>query len=299
MANPLQELQTMDLDAPVEAPPLFMQDVSLAIHGREVVTEFDCFLDEGKVLGILGPSGAGKTAILHILLGLRKPKTGAVEVFGSKPGRWTRKQIRVGYLPESPPGGNGRYPASVMDIVLTGAYAASPRWAPVHKDYKLYAQFLLAQFKLEQDKDAPIHSLAAGKRQCAYLARALVAKPNLLLLDDPVKGLDPKDRSHFLQVFHDIRKQTALSAVLTTTDPRFAVRACDSIVCLNHSITWQGKAEALNKETVTSLFGCDIDFRKQPNRQGPKRKPRAKQKHPKQHQPKQAKQPKTTSLPDL
>jgi ABC-type Mn2+/Zn2+ transport system ATPase subunit len=162
-------------------------------------------------------------------------------------------------------------------------------------DTKLHAQYLLAQFKLESRMHDPVSALSAGELQCVHLARALVCKPNLVLLDNPTKGLAPKDQQRLKEILFDIKHQMIMTMIVATSNPRFAVTACEQVLCLNQSQVWQGEAKALNKETVTKLFGCDVDFRKQPKRRNPRNQ-----------KPKQSdsaseleSQPKTINLPEL
>jgi zinc transport system ATP-binding protein len=263
--QPLDPLETLGMDEYIEPPAVFMQDVSVKRRSLDLLHDMELWVDEGDSLGILGPTGAGKTLLLALMMGFIKPTTGTVELFGKKPRRLNKRAYPIGYLPSCQPVPN-HFPATVLDVVLMGAYAAQSRFRPLQQRHTLQAHYLLSQFKLEYVQNHAIGSISAAEQQRVFLARALVCKPRLLILDNPLTGLDPAGQEQLLALLHECKEQWIFSIVCATTSPKFAVTLCDTILCLNRTIHWFGHAEDLNKETVKQLFQCDVDFRKLPRR---------------------------------
>lgn len=183
-------------------------------YPRQVV--LDCTtlsVGEGEFVALVGPNGSGKSTLLRLLLGLTRPASGEVRLFGRPPGE-LRDRWRVGYVPQRPMVAEG-LPTTVEEVVASGRLARrgwhrrlrAPDWDQVER--------ALATVSLSELRQAPLGELSVGQQQRAWIARALVSEPELLILDEPVAGVDAESQRRFrdslVALVHD--RQTAVLLV--------------------------------------------------------------------------------------
>ncbi|MBV8036103.1 ABC transporter ATP-binding protein [Roseateles sp.] len=174
---------------PTDTPSARLSGVSLSYpKGGEVLRSLDWTLLPGQVVGLLGRNGAGKTTLLETLLGLREPQRGQVTLFGQPAAVIDdAARARIGYVPQSSDLFEAFTPAQLL------AYFRSfyPHWNEAKADG------LLSRWDIARDK--PIRKLSGGQQQRLSIIRALAHEPDLLVLDEPVAGLDPVGRRDFLR----------------------------------------------------------------------------------------------------
>jgi ABC-2 type transport system ATP-binding protein len=182
----------------------------------------DCTLaiPEGKVVGLVGPNGAGKTTLLHLAVGLLAPTTGTVTVLGGHPGDGPTQLGRVGFVAQDTPIYTG---LSVAKHLRMGAWL-NPAW-----DGELAAS-RIDQLGLDPGQRAG--SLSGGQRAQLALTLAITKRPELLLLDEPVAGLDPLARREFLQSLMEVVAAQGVSVVLSSHLVADLERVCDYLVVL-------------------------------------------------------------------
>jgi ABC-2 type transport system ATP-binding protein len=182
----------------------------------------DCTLSipPGRVAGLVGPNGAGKTTLLRLAVGLLRPTAGTIEVLGRPPGDDAGRLSRVGFVAQDTP----VYPAlSVADHLRLGGWL-NPRW-----DDEL-ARRRVSQAGLDPRQRAG--KLSGGQRAQLALTLAIAKRPELLILDEPVAGLDPLARREFLQLLMSIVAEGELSVVLSSHLVGDLERVCDYLVVL-------------------------------------------------------------------
>jgi zinc/manganese transport system ATP-binding protein len=195
--------------------PAAVADVSLAVP-------------PGTFLGIVGPSGAGKTTLLRLLTGALTARSGAVT---------RRPRLRVGYVPQVQTV-DWTFPLTVTDAVLLARTA--PRWKPwPTADDRRDAARLLDRLGIGGLGDRHIRALSGGQQQRAFLARALVQDPDVVILDEPTSGVDLRTRHEVLHVLQDLHAG-GLAIVLSTHDLNGVAAHLPEVVCLNRSIVAQG-----------------------------------------------------------
>ncbi len=209
---------------------------SVAVRAQSLVKTYgavkaldglDLEVPTGSVLGVLGPNGAGKTTVVRVLTTLLKPDSGYAEVAGldvAKNPRQVREVIGL----------SGQYAA--VDEYLTGFENLDLVGRLYHLGRgpaRARARELLAQFRLEDAADRPVKTYSGGMRRRLDLAGALVARPQVLFLDEPTTGLDPRSRTEMWQVLADLVADGA-TLFLTTQYLEEADRLADSIVVVDH-----------------------------------------------------------------
>ena len=197
----------------------------------------------GEILGLLGPNGAGKTTTLHTVLGLIRPDAGAVRVFGLDPKRFKREALaRVAFVS----------PEALMDWRLTTrenlrVYATLYGVASERVDAEL------RRFELERQSGERFGELSLGQQTRAGLARALLANPDLLVLDEPTSSLDPDIADKTRQQLLEIRRERGLSLLYTSHNMAEVEELCDRVVFLHEGrVVAEGTPLEISRQVLSS-----------------------------------------------
>lgn len=179
-------------------PFLSVDNVSLARDGREILKDVNLKIFDGDFVAITGPNGGGKTTLLRIMLGLQKPDSGIVKFFD--PNR------RIGYLPQKNTI-DAHFPISVEEVVRSGLLANHELNAD---EVRFRTAETLALVEMDSFASRPIGRLSGGQLQRVLLARAIVAKPSLLMLDEPLSYID----RHFTDVIYSLLRSLARTTTI-------------------------------------------------------------------------------------
>ncbi len=229
------------------------------IDGKDILENINLQLEEGKFLGIIGPNGSGKTTLLRILLGILKPSSGQVKVFGESPREAVQKRI-FGYLPQSQKS-EMNFPARAIDVVLMGLYA---QMGPFHfpsREEVQRARGMLGLMGMEGFMEEPFGSLSGGEQQRVSIARALIHNPKILVLDEPSTGIDVVGQEDFYHLLRGLQKKYQLTILMVSHDIGAVSSYVDEIACLNKSLHCHGAPSVtLNEEVLKKLYGKGVDF---------------------------------------
>ena len=184
-------------------------------------------IKQGEYLGIIGPNGAGKTTFLKLLTGLLTPLKGFIEVMGKLP---AISKKRIGYVPQTS-SVDADLPLPVDEVVasgLTDRFSLGP-W--MTGEQKLATQQVLERMHLTKVQHKKFSQLSGGQQKRCFIARALVAKPDILLLDEPTAGLDPAIERELLEFFHELNRE--LTILQVSHDLNFVSSHVKRVLCIS------------------------------------------------------------------
>lgn len=208
---------------------------------------------EHDFLGIIGPNGGGKSTLLKVLLGLVKPVSGSVSIFGKPP---EQVRGRIGYISQRL-GFDRDFPASVWDVVLMGRYNRAGLFRRYGSEDKVAAEKALARVGMLEHRGQQIGQLSGGQQQRVFVARALVAEPKLLLLDEPTASIDPTMQTEFYELLGELKK--SLTIVLVSHDISAVSVYVDNIACLNRELYYHGSKE-ITPEILEATYKCPVQL---------------------------------------
>lgn len=227
--------------------------ISIAYEGQTVVKDLSFQIEQGDYLCIVGENGSGKSTLVKSLLGLKQPFQGQILLGDGL------KQNEIGYLPQQTVVQRD-FPASVYEVVLSGRLN-SRGWKPFYSAVdKQAARENMELLGIRTMEHQCFRDLSGGQKQRVLLARALCATKKLLLLDEPVTGLDPLVTTEFYQLIERINKESEIAVVMVSHDIESALQYASHILHLQESARFWGTTEAYqNSEAGRKFLGGEMD----------------------------------------
>ena len=237
---------------PVDKPVIQLQNVSFTFNGDPVLRSVDLEIREREFVAIVGPNGSGKTTILKLILGLLHPTTGTVRVFGAPP---ERARPRLGYVPQYI-FADIRFPVRVEDVVLMGRLGRrGAGLGPFSAKDRAAARKALDEVDLADLRARPFSDLSGGQRQRVPIARALVAEPDILLLDEPTASLDSEVAAQLYDLLG--RMNARMTLILVSHDLWFVSRFVTRVVCVQREVQVHDTSD-VDADTVGRLSGLGM-----------------------------------------
>jgi zinc transport system ATP-binding protein len=209
-----------------DAPLLEAVGLGLERGGRTLLHEVSLSVRRGQVVVVIGPNGAGKTSLLRVMLGLWQPTHGEVH----RP-----RGLRIGYMPQS----------IQVDPILP---LSVRRFMTLR--YRLPKHVLLDRLRevgIPHLLEAPLQHLSGGEMQRALLARALLADPDLLVLDEPDQGVDVGGQAEVFDLIDRLRTRTGCGVLMVSHELHLVMAAADTVVCLNQHVCCTGRPEEVSR----------------------------------------------------
>ena len=229
------------------------KDVSVKYENQVVLEDISFSIEQGDYLCIVGENGSGKSTLVKTILGLENSKLGQI-VFGEG-----LNKNEIGYLPQQTQAQKD-FPASVYEVVLSGCLN-SKGFSPFYsmKDKKL-ANEMIKSLGIENIKRKSFRELSGGQQQRVLLARALCATKKIILLDEPITGLDPTVTREMYSLIKEINKK-GITIIMVSHDINFAVNNASKILHLKKNIKFFGNTEDYANSEVGRRFigGAQID----------------------------------------
>lgn len=226
-------------------------DLSVTLGGAEILSDINLHIHCGELTAIIGPNGAGKSTLLKAILGEIK-HSGKMEFLDMK-GINSGHPI-IGYVPQHLDFDKSS-PISVLDL-FTSCLTNNPVWLFRQKQVKRQTENSLKIVQGEHLINKRLGNLSGGELQRVMLALALVPLPDLLLLDEPVSGIDQKGLELFYDIVCNLRKNYDMSVILVSHDLNLVAKHSDRVIILNKTVQSIGKPqEVLNEKNLSGVFG--------------------------------------------
>ena len=214
---------------------LHLHAVDFHAGGRHILQQVNLHLKQGQILTLIGPNGAGKTTLVKIALGLLAPSSGSVN---------RSADLRIGYMPQRLQV-DATLPLSVQRFLQL-----APRATPDEITSALH------EVGADHLRHSRLQSLSGGEMQRVLLARALLGKPQLLVLDEPTQGVDLKGQAELYKLITTIRDRHSCGVLMVSHDLHLVMSATDEVICLNQHVCCHGHPEMVgNDPAYLELFG--------------------------------------------
>jgi zinc transport system ATP-binding protein len=238
-------------------PLLDIRDLDFNYGPTPVLSGIRLAVAPGSTLGVIGPNGGGKSTLLRLILGLLKPTRGSILIDGLAPVDAVKRGSVVGYLPQNPQLAQ-RFPIDVTQLVELGLAGRTGLLRGAPAEDIAFARELIDSVGLAEYRNTPIPSLSGGQLQRALIARALVTRPKLLLLDEPTVGVDHRGQQEFIQLIHRLKQRLSLTVVFVSHDLRAVTSISDRIACVQRTLHFHDTPNHLPADVVYNLFACDL-----------------------------------------
>jgi manganese/iron transport system ATP-binding protein/manganese/zinc/iron transport system ATP- binding protein len=229
----------------VTAAAVLVEGLSTGYGGRPVLHDVTFAAAAGQTVCVLGPNGGGKTTLFRALVGELEPISGRVDLSGRPAYVAQTDRTRLDF------------PVSALDVALMGTLAHGRWWLPPRRSEKAAARAALERVGLADEADTLFGELSGGQRQRALLARALVQDTPVLLLDEPLAGVDPASAQLIDGVFAELRGEGRI--LLVSSHDVEGARGFDLVLCLNgRQVAFGPPAEALDRATIEATYGREL-----------------------------------------
>ncbi|MBU0498744.1 MAG: zinc ABC transporter ATP-binding protein ZnuC [Gammaproteobacteria bacterium] len=218
-------------------PPLITAEgVRVTFDGREILAGIDLRVHAGEIVTLIGPNGAGKSSLVRAVLGLLRPDAGTIRL---------RQGLRIGYMPQR----------LMIDVNLP--LSVRRFLTLTSKIRPEQSQEVLRELGIAQLLDQPMQSLSGGETQRVLLAKALLRRPELLVLDEPVQGVDVAGQGELYRLIGRFRDRLGCGVLMVSHDLHLVMAATDTVLCLNRHLCCSGHPETISHHPAyLALFGA-------------------------------------------
>lgn len=248
-ARRLAKLPKHDLNRPI----LEVKDLSVQFNGTVALSNISFQLQEGEQVAIIGPNGAGKSTLFNIISGVLAPSRGEIKIYGNNPS----EHICIAYVPQRSQV-DWKFPVNVVDVVMMGRVGKLGlfRW-PQRKDWELVRESL-ELVGISHLAKRQIGQLSGGQQQRVFIARALAQEAELMLMDEPLTGLDIQSQESIFAVLDKLR-QRQVTILVATHDLNLAAERFDRLMLLNQRLIGFGRAsEVFTPDLLSRAYSGQI-----------------------------------------
>ena len=256
------ESQNVDVNSsktpPPDQIPIRFDETWFSYNSEPVVRDINFSITPGEFAAILGPNGSGKTTLMKLALGLRKPTSGRVLLFGVPAERGTDWH-RVGYVQQRTQATESRFPASVREVVNFGTYSGFDPLAIFKRRRSDRVDEAMEMAGVQTLADRRVSDLSVGQQQRMLIARSLVSRPDLLVMDEPVAGIDAAGEEQFHSMIRRFNRDLGITIVMVSHDIGAVMREATTVACINRDIVFHGPVHQLDAKALSNLYGFPVD----------------------------------------
>ena len=236
---------------------LRLDGIDVSLGGRQVLSDVSFTIRKGEFTGLIGPNGAGKTTLLRVILGLQEPSSGQVLIDGET--RQKSNKSSIGYVPQKlviDPD----MPLRARDVVSLGLDGHRLGFGFPSRQRRDLVNETLCSVGAEEYADARVGELSGGEQQRVLIAHALISRPKLLLLDEPLANLDLKSEQEIVAVLGKLAREHEISVLLSAHDMNHLLSVMDRIVYVaNGRVATGSTDEVVTSEGLSRLYGHHVD----------------------------------------
>lgn len=238
--------------------PIFdVKSLSFSVRGVEILKNISLEIFNGEYIAIIGPNGGGKTTLIRMLLGLEKPSSGEIRIFGKTLKKF-KEWNKIGFVPQRASLVDTNFPATVEDIVKMGRVAKRNFFSSFSKEDEKFTQDAMVKMDILDLKDKMVGTLSGGQRQRVMIARALASSPEILILDEPNTGVDMVSQQRFYRLLSKLNKEDNITIVFITHDIGVIADDIGRLFTINQQATiCNDPKEMLSCEDISALYGME------------------------------------------
>jgi zinc transport system ATP-binding protein len=235
--------------APAGSPVLEASHVRFSYRREPVLEDVSMRIAPGEFVALVGPNGSGKSTLVKLLLGALTPEAGDVRLFGVPPAR-LRDRWRIGYVPQRPVL-SSEVPATVEEIVATGRLSHRGWWRPLNVADREAAGHALESVGLAGLARRPVNELSGGQQQRVFIARAFASEPDLLVLDEPIAGVDAESQHRFRDSLVHLASEHGAAVLLVSHELSAVAAVLDRVVVLKQTVLFDGPPSDLTASGIS------------------------------------------------
>lgn len=239
--------------SPKRQPIITLEHVFAGYEEKVALQNVSLEVFDHDFLGVIGPNGGGKTTLMRVILGMLKPFSGKVSYF--REGRQV-PEITIGYLPQYNDI-DRQFPISVEEVVLSGLSREKKLFASFKDTHKQQVEQTLEKLGMEDFAQRPIGSLSGGQLQRVLLARAIVSRPEVVVLDEPNTYIDKRFQEQMYQMLDVINRDCAI--IIVSHDVGTILQNVKAVACVNRTLHYHDTPEISTYE-LSEHFGCPIEL---------------------------------------
>lgn len=237
-----------------------VNDVCFGHDGNPILEHITFSVDEGEYLGVIGPNGGGKTTLFRIILGLVKPDSGTVLLYGQPISQFKERYL-IGYVPQRVALSDMYFPATVEEVVKSGRTPRMGLFTRYKAKDKEAVENAMEMSGVSVLKNRLIGNLSGGERQRVFIARALAGEPRLLILDEPEVGVDLNAQEQFYSFVDRLNSELGMTVLLISHDIDVVAHQSKTVLCLNRKLVCHGPPKQyINEEYMQKLYGKQVRF---------------------------------------
>lgn len=240
----------------MSAPLISLNNVSFAYNGEPTLEHITLTVQPGDYIGVIGPNGGGKTTLIKLMLGLLRPQQGSIALWGTDQQHFTQWH-KIGYVPQRAGNNDFRLPITVEEVVRLGRVGK----ASSRQSDNLAVRTALERVGIAQLARQRLHDLSGGQQQKVFIAKALAAEPEVLVLDEPTVGVDVRAQDEFYQLIAELNKRQRLTIIMVSHDIDVVVNEVSKLACINKALVYHGHPkEFMQEDYLTKLYGKTRKF---------------------------------------
>lgn len=235
-------------------------DINFSYPHNHVLENISFAVNAGDYVGLVGGNGSGKTTILRIMLGLLEAESGTAQLFGEDVSKFQKWQL-LGYVPQHVSRGESSFGTTVREVIESGLVSRKKYFFHTKPSDEKIIQWAMSVTEIKDLETRLIGTLSGGERQLVFIARALVSRPKLLVLDEPTTGVDAASQERFYRLLSALNQQHDMTIILVSHDLEVVAREVKTVICVNRQLVCNvSSKEFIEGNYLKQLYGEDMKY---------------------------------------